>query len=321
MSDVLQNLSNDLAALVKATSPSVVRVEARRRLAATGVVWSADGLIVTSHHVVEHDRDITIGLEGSEKVSAELVGRDPSTDIAVLRAASSKLTPANWGSVDEMSVGNLVLALGRPGENVLATLGVISALEGSWQRHFAPPPMWGGRRHRGRHGEGHRHESAGRLDHFLQTDVVMYPGFSGGPLVGADNRVLGINSSALIRGISLTITHPTIARVVDILAKHGRIRRGYLGVGVQTVELPAAIAEKVEQQTGVLVVSVEPQSPAEAAGLILGDTLITLAGEPVQTVEELLGSLAGDRVGQQVAIQLLRAGQLMEVAVTIGERD
>jgi S1-C subfamily serine protease len=321
MSDVLQNLSNDLAELVKATSPSVVRVEARRRLPATGVVWSVDGLIVTAHHVVEQDKDITIGLEGGEKISAELVGRDPSTDIAVLRASGSKLTAAKWGSVDEMNVGNLVLALGRPGENVLATLGVISALEGSWQRHFGPPPMWGGRRRRGWHGEGHQQPATGRFDHLLQTDVVMYPGFSGGPLVGADNRVLGINSSALIRGISLTITHATISRVVETLAKHGRIRRGYLGVGVQTVELPAAIAEKVEQQTGVLVVSVEPHSPAEAAGLVLGDTLITLDRDPVQTVEELLGSLAGDRVGQQVSLQLLRAGQLVEVSVTIGERD
>jgi S1-C subfamily serine protease len=328
MSDVLSSLSNDLAALVNATGSSVVRVEARRRLPGSGVVWSADGLVVTSHHVVEQDKDIFLGLDNGERVPAEIVGRDPSTDVAVLRVSGVSLTAPTWGSVEDLSVGNLVLALGRPGEKVLATLGIISALNGSWQRRMGPPMWgggggrrWGGRGRGGEHRHGHeQHNRGGQIDNYVQTDVVMYPGFSGGPLVGADNKVLGINTSALNRGISMTIPQATIARVVETLVKHGRIRRGFLGVGVQSVELPTAIAEQVEQSTGVLVVSVEPTSPAASAGLVLGDTLINLDGDPVQSVEELLASLGGDRVGTPTNIQVLRAGQLIDVTVTIAER-
>jgi S1-C subfamily serine protease len=299
MANVLNSLSDELAGLVEASAPSIVRVEARRRLAATGIVWSEDGLIVTAHHVVERRAsEIGVGLPDGKTVSAELVGRDPSTDVAVLRAAASGLVPAEWGNVEELKVGNLVLALGRPGEDVLATLGVISAADGNW-----------------------RTRSGGRLEHFLQTDVLMYPGFSGGPLVGADHQVLGMNTSGLARGISLAITLPTIERVVDTLIKHGRIRRGYLGVGVQSVKLPGAVAEQTGQESGALIVSVEPGSPAEDSGLMLGDTLVSIDGEPVQNVEGLLGLLASLQVGAEVSIQAVRAGQVIEIKATLGERN
>lgn len=298
MANVLNSLSDELAGLVEAAAPSIVRVEARRRLPATGIVWSDDGLIVTAHHVVERRAsDINVGLPDGKTAHAELIGRDPSTDVAVLRADASGLVPAEWGSSEEMKVGNLVLALGRPGEDVLATLGVISASDGSW-----------------------RTRSGGRLEHFLQTDVLMYPGFSGGPLVGADQHVLGMNTSGLARGISLTITLPTIERVVAALIRDGRIRRGYLGVGVQSVKLPGAVAEQVGQESGVLVVSVEPGSPAEESGLMLGDTLVTIDGEPVQHVEGLLGLLASIQVGVEVQIQAVRAGQTIDLSATLGER-
>jgi S1-C subfamily serine protease len=275
MANVLNSLSDELAGLVEAASPSIVRVEARRRMAATGIVWSDDGLIVTAHHVVERRaNEMRVGLPDGNTVSAELVGRDPSTDVAVLRADTSGLVPAEWGSFDDLKVGNLVLALGRPGEDVLATLGVVSAVDGNW-----------------------RTRSGGRLEHFLQTDVLMYPGFSGGPLVGANHQVLGMNTSGLARGISLAITLPTIERVVATLIQHGRIQRGYLGVGVQSVKLPEAAAKETGQASGVLIVSVEANSPAEDAGLILGDTLVTIDGQPVQNVEALLGLLASLQVG------------------------
>ena len=299
MANVLNSLSDELAGLVDAAAPSIVRVEARRRLPATGIVWSEDGLIVTAHHVVERRAsNIRVGLPDGSTVDAELVGRDPSTDVAVLRADAGNLTPANWGNFDDLKVGNLVLALGRPGEDVLATLGVVSAVDGNW-----------------------RTRSGGRLEHFLQTDVLMYPGFSGGPLVGADHQVLGMNTSGLARGISLAITLPTIERVVATLIKHGRIRRGYLGVGVQSVKLPEAVAEQVGQDSGVLIVSVEPDSPAEDAGLLLGDTLVTIDGQSVGHVEALLGLLASVQVGVEVPIQAVRAGEIIEVSATPTERD
>jgi S1-C subfamily serine protease len=297
MANVLSNLSQELAGLVSQTAHSIVRVEARRRLPATGVVWSADGMIVTANHGVEKHKEIKIGLEDGSTVLAEVVGRDPSTDIAVLKAAAS-LQPAQWAAADSIHVGNLVLAVGRPGEKVMATLGVVMTIEGEWKTR-----------------EG------GHFDQYLQTDVVMYPGFSGGALLGAGNQVLGMNSSALGRGASISIPHATIQRVVNALIKHGKIRRGYLGVGIQPVALPAAIAQTVGQENGVLLISVEAGSPADHAGLILGDTLIHVDGQPVRSVDELMALMMGDRVGKTVQVKVLRAGEVKEVSVTIAEKE
>ncbi len=293
MASTLQALSNDLAGLVEALNPSVVRVEARRRMPATGIVWASD-LIVTAHHVVERNKEIRVGLHDGQTVNAELVGRDPNTDIALLRISGGDLTSPAWGGAEDLHVGNLVLALGRPAEHVLATLGVVSALAGGWKTR-----------------------AGAQLDHYLQTDVVMYPGFSGGPLVGADNKILGMNTSALSHGISLTITTPTLHRVVESLATHGRIRRGDLGVGVQPVALP----EGLGQAYGLLVTSVEAASPAEKSGLVLGDTLLSVDGQTVMIVDELLALLSGERVGQAVTVRLLRAGEVIEKSVTVGERN
>jgi S1-C subfamily serine protease len=315
MADALSSLSEALVGAVDAASPSIVRVEARRRLPASGIVWSADGVIVTSNHVVERDEGIEIGLHGGQVVSATLVGRDPSTDIAVLRADSKGLTAAAWS--DDARVGHLVLALGRPGPQVQATLGVVSALGEA--RTESPSPR---RERRGRRGHfGDVRMSLGDLSQFIQTDVVMYPGFSGGPLVGANGQVLGLNSSGLMPGISLTVRTNTIRRVVETLLAHGRIRRGYLGVGVQPARLPEKLAEELDQETGALVVSVEPGSPADQGGLFLGDTIVSLDGQAVADLDDLLASLNGDHVGKAVAIRIVRGGQVQEVRATIGERQ
>lgn len=298
MSNILETLSHDLAALVQTLGPSIVRVEARRRLSATGIVWSNDGVIVTASHVIENkQKEIMIGLEGGEKVKAELIGRDPMTDIALLKATGS-FQAATWGGADDLHVGSLVLALGRPDAKVMATLGVIMALEGPWKTR-----------------EG------GHFDHYLQTDVVMYPGFSGGPLAGGDNKILAMNTSGLSRGASLAITHSTIARVGAALMQHGHIKRGYLGVGIQPVQLPADFAQQLGQNTGVLVTSVEADSPAAKAGFLLGDTLVHFDGQPVTDVDELLSLLAGERVGKTLTAKIIRAGQLHDVSVTVAERQ
>jgi S1-C subfamily serine protease len=296
MAEVLRNLSDALAATVEATGPAVVRVEARRRLPATGIVWSADGIIVTAHHVVQRDENIGVGLPNGQAVPATLVGRDPTTDLAVLRAQTEGLTPPAWTDLESLQVGHLVLALGRPGQTVQATLGIVSALGDSW-----------------------RTPAGGRLDRYLQTDVVMYPGFSGGPLVDAAGQVLGLNTSALLRGTSLTVPVPTLRRVVETLLAHGRVRRGYLGVGAQPVRLPAALKQQLGQETGVLLVSVESGSPAEQGGLLLGDTIVSLDGQPVRHMDDLLALLSGDRVGAAVPVRIVRGGQVQELTVVIGE--
>lgn len=295
MAEVLRNLSDALAATVEATGPAVVRVEGRRRLPATGIVWSADGIIVTAHHVVQRDENMGVGLPNGQAVPATLVGRDPTTDLAVLRAQTEGLTPPAWADLESLQVGHLVLALGRPGRSIQATLGIVSALGDSW-----------------------RTPAGGRLDRYLQTDLVMYPGFSGGPLVDAAGQVLGLNTSALLRGISLAVPVSTLRQVIETLLAHGRVRRGYLGVGAQPVRLPAALKQQLGQETGVLLVSVEPESPAEQGGLLLGDTIVSLDGQPVRHMDDLLALLSGDQVGAAVRVRIVRSGQVQELTVVIG---
>lgn len=295
--NLLLDLSNALADAVSNADPGVARVEGRRRLPASGVVWSADGLIVTAHHVVQRDEGIRVGLSDGRTVDATLVGRDPTTDLALLRADAADLTPLAHAGGEGPQVGNLALALGRPGQTVQATLGIVSALGGNW---------------RTRHG--------GLIDRYLQTDVVMYPGFSGGPLVDGAGHLLGLNSSALLQGISLTLPVSTLERIARTLLEDGRVRRGFLGVNTQQVRLPEGVQEEAAQKTGLLLVAVEKGSPADQSGLVLGDTIVGLDDQPVRNHDDLLSLLTGDRVGTAVPIRLLRGGRLQTQEVTIGER-
>ena len=297
MAGTLTSFSEALAATVAQAEHTVVRVEARSRLYASGIVWSADGVVVTAHHVVERDEGIHVGLPGGGSVPATLVGRDATTDLGVLRAEASGLVPPAWATPDALKVGHLVLALGRPGESVRATLGIVSALGDSW---VTP--------------------TGARLDRYLQTDVVMYPGFSGGPLVDAGGRVVGLNTSALLRGVSLTVPYPTVRQVVEELLAHGKVRRGYLGVSAQPVRLPAALAGQVGQETGLLVAAVASGSPAELAGVLLGDVVVGLGGQPVRAIDELLAVLSGVQIGATVSLRLVRGGQVRELSVVIGEQ-
>jgi S1-C subfamily serine protease len=298
MSDVLKTLSDEMAQAVQAAAASIVRVEARRRLSATGVIHSADGVIVTANHVVERDENVRVGLPNGDTAAATVIGRDPSTDIAVLRVNANGLTPANWDINGEARVGHLVLALGRPENTVQATLGVISAL-----------------------GEGWRTAMGGQIDHYVQTDVTMYPGFSGGPLLSASGYLVGLNSSALARGVSVTIPAVTVARVAGTLLQHGRVKQGYLGVSAQPVKLPSAVASSLEQETGLMLLAVEEGSPAANGGLAMGDTLVTMAGQPIRMMDDLMALLSGDRVGTAVPVRIVRGGVVHEMSVMIGERS
>jgi S1-C subfamily serine protease len=297
MSDVLQSLSEAMANLAERGGASVVRVEARSRFPASGVIYRADGVIVTSNHGVERDDELRIGLPGGDSVAAELAGRDPGTDLAVLRVAGSALSAASWVDASELRVGHLILALGRPGQSIQATLGVVSALGKAW-----------------------RTGGGGEVDRYLQTDVVMYPGFSGGPLVAADGRIAGVNSSALVRGVSVTIPAGTVQRVVETLLVHGHMPRGYLGVGLQPVRLDPGLQESLGQPTGLMLLSVEADGPAAQGGLLQGDVLVTLDGLAVRQIHDLQALLAGERVGKAVTVRFARAGALHETTVTVGQK-
>ncbi|MBK6432684.1 trypsin-like peptidase domain-containing protein [Candidatus Amarolinea dominans] len=302
MASVLQDFSDALALTVERTGPAVVRVEARRRLPATGIVWSAAGVIVTAHHVVEQDDHVGIGLHDGRTLSARLLGRDPTTDVAVLQAQIGQgqlpLTVPTWADPADLRVGHLALALGRPGQRVLATFGIISAL-----------------------GEGWRTPAGGEVDHYLQSDVVMLPGFSGGPLVDAAGHIIGMNTSAMLRGVSLTIPAPTLRRVVETILSHGHVRRGYLGVSAQAARLPALLAQQLQQESGLLLGSVEADGPADKAGLFMGDTLISLDNQPVRHLDDLMALLTGERVGRPLSARIVRGGQVQTLDVVIGERS
>jgi S1-C subfamily serine protease len=295
---VLNELSQALASNVEALNPSIVSVHARKRLPATGVIWSADGLIVTAHHVVRRDDDIKIGLHNGEKIDAALVGRDPTTDIAVLKADASDLAVPSWADMDALKVGHLVLALGRPGQSAQATLGVVSALAPGW-----------------------RTPAGGKLSHYVQTDVVMYPGFSGGPLIDVEGAVIGLNTSGLMRGVSLAVPNTSLRDIVSDLKEHGRVRRGYLGIAMQPVRLPEALQADLNQETGLLIVSVEEGSPAAQGGLVLGDTIVGFNGESVQHADHLMTLLTRDSVGQTIEVKIVRGGEVKTLQVTVGEHQ
>lgn len=298
MATVLSELSEALASAVAKAGASLVRVEARRGPPATGVAWSANGVVVTAHHVVEQDENIKVGLPDGKTVPATLVGRDPSTDVAVLRVEAKGLAAPVWAEAESLKVGHIVLALGRPGQTVRATFGVVSALGESW---VTP--------------------AGGKLDHYLQTDVVMYPGFSGGPLVDVSGRFAGLNTSAVLRGVSITVPYATVRSTVETLLSHGRVRRGYLGVGAQPVRLSSAMEQQAGQETGLLLVSVQPDSAGEKGGLLLGDVIVGLGGQPMRYVDDLLTYLSGAKVGDKVSARIVRGGKAQELAVTIGDRE
>jgi S1-C subfamily serine protease len=297
VAEVLKAVSEALVETVAAAEAGVVRVDARRRLGASGIVWSEDGVIVTANHVVERDHDIQVGLAGGQSVAATLLGRDAGADLAVLRAEARGLKAPAWSEPDSLAVGGLVLALGRPGDKLLATLGIISALDDGWTT-----------------------PGGGQIDHYLQTDAAMYPGFSGGPIIDAQQRVAGLNSSSLVAGLSLAVPAPTVRRTVQAVLSGRPVRRGYLGITALPVPLPDVVRERLGQETGLLLTHVEPKSPAEKSRLIQGDTLVTLNGRPVRSLPDLQAVLHGDPVGGQVRARVVRAGALRDLDVTIGER-
>jgi len=297
---LLIGLSNDLANAVARAGEYVVRVNGRRRQPASGILWSQDGVVVTADHVLETDEGITVMLPDGKTVPAQLAGRDPGTDLAILRVQASGMSGADMADPAEVKVGNLVLAVGRPGEgDPMASIGIISAITGPWR-------TWRG----------------GMLEKLILTDVTLYPGFSGGALVDASGRVAGLNTSLLARGISAALPVDTLQRVVQAILTQGKVKRGYLGVSTQAVPLPAALSQGLglSQKSGLLVISVEPGGPAEKGGLMLGDLLVGLGGRPVEDTDDLQTLLGGDRVGQATPVRVIRGGQVQDLNVTIGER-
>lgn len=299
--DSLQAISDELAAMVANVTRSVVRVEARQRIAGTGVVWTGEGAIVTADHVVEREENIRVAFDG-QTFDAEIAGRDPTTDLAVLKIKASNLIPARVADSQSLKQGNLVFAVGRPwGEEAIVSAGIVSAL-GKFGRNTG----WGNQFKEG----------------LIHTDVTLYPGFSGGPLADASGRIVGINSSVLGRDLSLAIPIETVARIAEQLLTKGRIERGYLGIGVQKIPLQQSLTQKLNlsQETGLMVLQVEPGTNAEKAGFLPGDILVGLNGTAIARVRELNRWLAGETGGRSVSARVIRGGEFKELSITVGVR-
>ncbi|MBK9122465.1 MAG: trypsin-like peptidase domain-containing protein [Chloroflexi bacterium] len=309
----LEAFSDALADAVAQAAGSIVRVEARRRLPASGIAWT-DTAIVTANHVVERSEGIRIGLPSGESVPAELVGRDPSTDIAVLRVQGG-LTPIARSTKD-IRVGHLVMAVGRPGKNEQASAGIVSAIGSSEPSGEDDRPRRGGFSFAYSRGGG-----GVMLDGAIHSDVVMYPGFSGGPLIDSSGHAVGLTTSAVAAGTSLTIPVSTLERVFGQLTEHGKIKRGFIGVSLQAMRLTESLADSIGQRTGLLIVATEAGGPADAAGLYQGDIVVALDGQRTRSLDELMVLLNSDRIGKSVAVRVIRGGQAQDIPVTIAERE
>jgi S1-C subfamily serine protease len=296
--NVLVELSDALADAAEKAGKSTVLVNARRRMPASGIVYASD-LVLTADHIVEREEDIKVTLADGTEITAKLAGRDGDSDLAVLKLehavnniAEVTKTPAR--------LGQIALVLGRPTtDGIEASLGTVSAIGG---------PIRTGR--------------GGMLERYIRTDSISYPGFSGGPLVAADGTVLGINTSGLTNGAAITIPADIAWTIADALVKDGRIKRGYLGIRSQPVEISDAAQKslKREQATGLLIVGVENNSPASKGGLMVGDILMAVAGAPVLHHDELFARLNGDVAGKSTPIEILRGGQPQTLNVPVGER-
>jgi S1-C subfamily serine protease len=290
-------LSRDVAAIVAAASPYAAQIDGGRRLSASGTVFAGDGVIVAASHNVERDEDVIVGLEGGKRLPATLVGRDSSTDLAVLRVEASGLAAPQWSDLAGLAVGQLAVLVGRPGRQVRAALAMISDVRDSW-----------------------RSPAGAKLERYVELDAARERGFSGSVVVDAAGQPLGIASSGLLRRRGLVVPGATLRRVVESLLAHGRVRRGYLGIGAYPVRLQADLEERLGQPVGLIVVGVQPEGPAAAAGLVLGDVLLGLDGQPLSDLTQLHALLSEERIGKPATLRILRGGEPRDLAVTVGAR-
>jgi len=288
MATQLAELSNEITAAVANAAPHVVAVHARPRLSSSGVIWRP-GVIVTAEHTIRREEEIAVTLPDGRNVPATLAGTDPGTDLAILKFEGATAAPAP--TTGAPAPGTLALALGRSedsGPN--ASLGIVSASSGEWR-------TWRG----------------GRLDHYLRLDLTLYPMSDGGPVFNTAGEVIGISTSVLSRMAVLAIPSVTVDRVLEEILSRGHVARGYLGVGLQPVELP-------DHQKGLIVLSLEPEGPAAKSGTMIGDILVKLGGKAVHDTDDIQLALESRKVGDLVVMEIRRGGEARELNVTIAER-
>ena len=298
-SSAISKLSDELSGAAEQAGSSVVTVFARRRLPSSGILWRK-GVIVTANHAIQREEEISLLLAGNKQVTAKLAGRDPGTDLAILKLDNVETRVSEFGDPAALKLANLVLALARTrAGNLVASAGIIGGLGGEVR-------TWRG----------------GRIDQSIRLDLELYPGFSGGPLVGVDGKVLGVNTSGLGRGRSITVPVATVNRGVDELLAKGYIARPYLGIAMQPVRIPEGARGKLKSSAsaGLMVLHVESGSPADRAGIVLGDVIVELQGKPALDLGYIRGFLASSKIGDDVRTTILRAQEPKELSIKLAER-
>jgi len=297
MASSLASLSNELALLVEGSAAPVVAVLGRPRFNSSGVHWSP-GVIVTAEHTLRHDEDIFVATGDGEKFPAEVAGRDPGTDLAVLRVKNLAI-PTTLKSEDSgHRPGNLIVAIGRNKESANAALGVISSLGG-------PSQTWRG----------------GKLDQVIRLDLALHPVASGGAVVDSTGKLIGIATPVLSRAAVFAVPNATVERVVQALLAHGRLPQGYLGAGLQPIPLPEHLSKSLGLQIagGLMTVSIDQDGPAGKAGLMIGDVVLELNGQFVDRPEGVKALLT-ESLGKTIAARILRGGNLVNLEIAVAER-
>jgi len=297
--NVLAELSTRLSAAVAQVGEHVVAIHARRRIPSSGVIWR-DGVIVSASHTVRRDGDVRVRLSNGDDIQARVAGRDAATDLVVLRATRPESAIRPRADVSAATVGSLVLAVGRPGRNVTASFGIVSADIEGWRGGLGA-----------------------RLDHLLRLDLAVYDGFSGGPLIAASGGIIGINNSAFARGGAATLPASIVDSVVDELLTRGHIRRPFIGVGVHPVALGSTLVErnKLTHNVGLVVISIADSEPADVAGILLGDVLVAVEGRYLEQPSDLVDALSSVPDGGSIRVTALRGGVAQEIIVEPRDRD
>jgi len=297
MASSLVSLSNELASLVESSAAPVVAVHGRPRFNSSGVHWSP-GVIVTAEHAIRHDEDVFVTIGSGDRLAAEVAGRDPGTDLAVLRVKDLAIPTALKSEDSGHRPGNLVAVIGRNKNSANAALGVISSLGG-------PSQTWRG----------------GKLDQVIRLDVALHPVASGGAVVNASGQLIGIATPILSRAAVFAVPNATVERVVQALLAHGRLPQGYLGAGLQPIRLPEHLTKGLGLPVagGLMTVSVDQGAPAGKAGLTIGDVLLELNGQFVDRPEAVRPLLA-ESVGKTISARIMRGGKLVNLEIAVAER-
>ena len=299
MSRELIELSNALAEVTEQAAQSVVAVHTETRGSSSGVVWRP-GLIVTSEHALRRDEEIQVTLPGGRAAGALLAGRDPRTDLAVLKCAEAAASLPEFSDLASLKAGGLALVVGRTrASGPVAALGVVSLVA-------AERRAWTG----------------SSLAPYIRLDIGLQPTAVGGMVIDAYGRPIGVATPRFARFGAIAVPAPSVSAVVTTLVEKGRIPLGYLGVGLQPVRLPESLRQSLERQekTATIVLDVEPNGPAHKAGIVIGDILVSLAGRPVSRLEDIHTQLHGEAIGKSLAAKFVRGGSIQETTIVVGER-